>query len=123
MEKDEQNAYLDAQAQIYRDLGQALFEMVDPLHHHDWDELVLDVAQNEISGQAVHSIRVTLALRDGARLPLLPSAPVAELARRLDLLTRTHLKGRTWRAFSYRLYHGPSSPAYECDYTYAENVH
>jgi hypothetical protein len=123
VDANEENAYLDAQAQIYRDLGQALFEMVDPSFHHDWDELSLDVAQNEISGRDVHSLSVTLALRDGVKLPLVPSASVAELARRLDLLAREYLEGRTWRAFAYRLYHGPSGPAYKCDYTYAENVH
>ena len=114
---------MDEQAQIYRDLGQALFEMIDPSFHHDWDEVLLDAAQNEISGREVHSLRATLALRDGGKLPLAASAPVAELVRKLDLVARKYLQGRTWKALSYRLYHGPSGPAYNCDYTYTENVH
>ena len=123
MNRDEQHIYLDEQAQIYRDLGQALFEMIDPSFHHDWDEVLLDAAPNEISGREVHSLRATLALRDGGKLPLVPSAPVAEQVRKLDLVARKYLQGRTWRELSYRLYHGPSGPAYNCDYTYAENVH
>jgi hypothetical protein len=123
MRKDEQNAYLDAQAQIHRDLGQALFELMDSSYHHDWNELLLDAAQNRVSDQDVHSVRITLVLRSGAKLPLIPSAQVAELTRRLDLLTRKYLDGRTWRAISYRLYHGPSGPAYNCDYTYSDGVH
>lgn len=122
MERDE-GEFLDAQAALYRELGQALFDMMDPAYQHDWDEILLEVDQPPDSDGTKQTFRIALTLMDGLTLPLIARPNVIELCRRLDLLTRARFKGSSWQSFRYRFHHGQTGPAFECSYTYPEVVH
>lgn len=113
-----EDEYLDAQAAIYRHLGQVLYDMLDAEQQDVLHRMELLVKQNPLQGLRGQSFRVSYIPTQGPAEPLIARPAVIDLCRRLDTLARRRLAGSTWDSFTYVLSADEEGQTYECRYTY-----